>query len=162
MITFDPERYPNFTEEEIVNPVFDDCPADCWAELPDFAKLRLPKILDIVQFFRTETGIILLITSSYRHGDLKAHGQSLAIDCQPPKATKENKDWGHRVIRCMKKQDKFKGFRIIWEYAGNGWGWIHTDSGYADKGENIFWVSYLNKAGKRVFKPYEGKAPWEY
>jgi hypothetical protein len=161
------KAFKNFTEREICNPYFDDCPADTLEQLPNDIRDNLLKTMSLVQNIRDYLCQSLRLNSTWRQGDKGSHGQGKAVDFQmviPVEA------WGHLVFSYLKEQKglllqmfNVKGFRAFWEWQRQGsYGWIHIDTNYkVEQNEIKLFVAYPQN-GEMVYVPYENKAPFEY
>lgn len=164
-------KYPNFTMDELVNPLFDHCPASKWTELSSQIQRRLMNTLDIVQKIRTAFDVTIRINSTLRSKKLykrwtgkSAHDQGKAIDFQV--MNRDNKIY-LEIMNWAKKNihDLPEGTRFVLEWAGNQ-PWIHIDTHFAEKsGLYVMYpIGKRKKSGsfRMAFRNYEGKLPHEY
>jgi hypothetical protein len=179
--------WENFTEDEILNPLFDDCPAESWKELPSTVQVNLEDTIDLLQLIRDKLVVYyrkegysfenanalarIQVNSTFRlHDKLgKAHRGGHAVDFQL-KGESYNIGWMRLIIDIIKefgptwiRELKLKGFRLFLEWSGKcNFGWGHLDSNYrVEQGEIDIWIGYKNNRGKYVYEPYDDKLPWE-
>lgn len=149
-----------FKLDEVLNPVFDDCPFNSWQEMPEEIQKNLARVMELVEYIRKNVGYPIQINSSYRIKDNKTgspHGAGCAIDFVP---CVFQKGWAKRIMEFLLKQTGFRGFRVFWEWSGRNEGWIHVDRGLKDKGGNQFWIGYPKK-GKMEYALYGIRSPME-
>ncbi|NEP79333.1 MAG: hypothetical protein F6K39_14850 [Okeania sp. SIO3B3] len=150
--------WPNFTTNEIVNPLFDHCPAKKWNELPVNVQQNLSHTMDLVQEVRSFLEKPIRINSTWRpKSNGSAHQTGKAVDLQllfSPDLDYLN------IMNWLQNECSASGFRAILEWKGKN-PWLHLDRNFRDQGGKVFAVMFPVR-GKMHFRPYEGRLPQTY
>ena len=155
------KKYKNFTENEIVNPYFDGCPATKWGQLQKKTQKNLENTLDIVQHIRNIFDYSYRITSTYRPKSRgSAHQKGKAIDFQLIGKEKNNKAHKNIMNFFEAEKSKFSNVRIFLEFQGKGM-WFHIDLNFKKSKEAKLYIARPIK-NKMKYEKYKGKTPLEF
>ncbi len=156
-------NWTNFSINEIVNPLFDDCPYS-WIELSGEVKRNLIHTMDLVQELRSHMGLGIRLNSTYRPKSKGAHGSGKAVDCQ---FYLDDTSAYLRAMNWLKQGCSQTGFRVIMEWSGrpDGIPWFHVDRNYKDYGAKVLVVGYPTDGvpgNKMEYAYWTGGLPGDY
>jgi len=152
-------NFKYFTENEIVNPIFNNCPAKNWQELPTKIAKNLTNNIEAITPFRDWLDTPLLITSSWRPASKGSpHQNGFAIDYQI-KDNSTNINLHKECIKWFQKFYSLKNSRLFLEYKGNGM-WLHFDINFKKNNEIEIFIGYP-KNNNMIYEKYNGLTPIE-